>query len=88
MPLIKGLRSTTYTKAFILNAIATALIALVAVEMKGILTSQSLQLDPIVQGLITFIATFTTAILVYFLLYLIFGFGGGMIASGASIFKK
>ena len=84
MALIKGLRSTTYTKAFILNAIATALIALVAVEMKSALNNKKTDIDPIVQALINFVVTFTTAISVYFLLYLIFGFGGGMLVPGSN----
>ena len=79
MPLIKGLRSTTFTKAFVLNAIATALIALVAIETKAFLVTSAITFSPVVQGIITFISAFFTAILVYFLLYLIFGFGGGML---------
>ena len=84
MALIKGLRSTTYTKAFILNAIATALIALVAVEMKSALGNKKTDIDPIAQALINFVVTFITAISVYFLLYLIFGFGGGMLVPGSN----
>ena len=79
--IIKGLRATSYAKAFFLNGLATALIALVAIEVNNYLNKYKDGMDPFYRGCITFISAFTIAVIIYSILYLVFGFGGGMLAS-------
>lgn len=86
MPLI-DFRGTTLWKAFLLNALATSMIVVVAfivkkrmesfVDEKGnkithILTTTHL--------FYTFLVTFLAAIISYVGLFFLFGFGGGMLA--------
>lgn len=84
MALIKGFRSTSYAKAFILNAIANTIIVLVALFLKA--EFERLQNDNVPSlstGLIFAIisSTFLAALIAYTALYFLFGFGGGMMVS-------
>jgi len=92
-PLIKNFRATTYSKAFILNAIATAAIAAFAIEMRlalddkyskaygyfnNLIMKEDLtQLDKM---LIVFGTAYLGAVLVYHLMFMFVGYGGGLIA--------
>jgi hypothetical protein len=88
MPLIKGFESTTYWKAFILNALATTIAIFVAVFVKSKLGSLvDKNGNPIrdvsspTSLFITLLSTFFAALGSYILLHFIFGFGGGMLAT-------
>jgi hypothetical protein len=92
-PLIKNFRATTYSKAFVLNAIATAAIAAFAIEMRlalddkyskaygyfnNLIMKEDLtQLDKM---FIVFGTAYLGALFVYHLMFMFFGFGGGLIA--------
>ena len=79
MALIKGFRATTLNKAFLLNAIAAALIASIAVIVKDRLDAKT-KLVYEDKFFVVLIITFISAIIVYGILYLLFGFGRGMLA--------
>ena len=79
-PLIPGFRATTYVKAFILNSLATALIAIVAIESKTSLDRHTDFNEPS-KVAIAFFAAFIAAFITYCFLYFLFHFGGGMLAT-------
>ena len=79
MTLIKGFKSTTLVNAFILNALASALIAVTAVEMRQSLNENKLYVTEAQKARQVFITTFAVAIGVFIALHLVFGFGGGML---------
>jgi hypothetical protein len=92
-PLIKNFRATTYSKAFILNAIATAAIAALAIEIRLALDDKQnpiysyfniligrRKLGDIEKSTIVFFTAFLGAGLVYHLMYMFVGYGGGLIA--------
>lgn len=101
-PLIKSFRSTTIFKAFILNALAVAIIATLSVEIRALLEDESSQtylffnnvntyftpntkkLSEIQKIFIVFFLTLFFAFIAYNFLYLLFHYGGGMIASSSS----
>ena len=84
-PLIKWFRATTYFKAFILNAIAVAIIAALSIEMRSYLDRQGRKvkggwdLSDATKTTIVFVSGFTIAMMVYVIMYIIVGFGGGML---------
>jgi len=94
-PLISNFTATTVFRAFILNAIAIAAIATVTVQMRALLDKQENKIYDFLHKLlngdndvdftefqklvIIFLTAFTVAILVYHLMYLVFGFGRGML---------
>ena len=87
LPLIRGFFATTYFKAFILNAVTVAIIAALSIEMRSYLDSAGRKAkggwdlsDP-AKTLIVFVSAFTVAIIVYMSLYVLVGFGGGMLTS-------
>ncbi len=79
-PLIPGFKATTYFKAFVLNALATALIAIIAITTKDALDKDP-NLQETTKGFIAFLAAFISAFVTYVILYMLFHFGGGMLAS-------
>ncbi len=87
LPLIKNFMATTYIKAFILNAIAAAVIAALSIEMRSYLdrvgrkAKGGWDLSDASKTLIVFISGFTVAMVVYALMYVFVGFGGGMLAN-------
>jgi len=94
MPLIEDFRSTTYWKAFILNAFANALVTVFALVLNSKLKQVFVKHDSIVATtLLTLIFTFIAAISAYFLMYALFGFGSGMLSisedapPGASLYR-
>lgn len=86
MPLIKGFTSTSIWKAFILNSLASTLVILIAVTVKerydtftdnkNNKISRSTSTKSLV---LTVIATFFATLFAYTVMYLIFGYGGGML---------
>ena len=80
-PLIKGFRATTYIKAFLLNAISIALIAVVAYESHNLLDKHVQKMNEASKVAISFASAFVTALIVFAILYFLFGFGGGMLAT-------
>lgn len=91
-PLTTNFRSDSYFNAFILNALATALIAAFAIEFRLALDDKQSTVYKFFNGIFygeelheyqafmtEFILTFVVAFLVYQLLYVMFKFGGGML---------
>jgi hypothetical protein len=90
-PLINNFRSNSYFNAFFLNALVTALIAAIAIELRLQLANKNSNIydffNKIIHGdelleyqsfIIEFFITFIISFLVYLMMYLIFDFGGGM----------
>ena len=95
LPLTTRLRSTTYFKAFVLNAIATAAIAALAIEMRMQLDMDkeavygyfaralgSKSLSEAQKVTIVFVTAFLGALLVFHMLYALVAFGGAMLVTG------
>jgi hypothetical protein len=93
-PVISSFRATTYGRAFLLNAIVTAAVAVFAIEMrvqlensKGgvygyfnkILAGKDLSEIQIMS--IVFVTTFFAAFSVYNIMYVIFHYGSGMMVA-------
>jgi hypothetical protein len=92
-PLIKHYRATTFLKAFILNAIATAAIAALAIEMRMQLNNKysktygyfndmlmKHELSEFDKIFIVFVTGFLGAVMVYHLMYMFVAYGGGLLA--------
>ena len=95
LPLTTSWRSTTYLRAFFLNAIATAAIAALAIEMRMQLDEDKAPiygyfsrflgakvLSEAQKVGIVFVTAFVGAFLVYHTLYALVAFGGAMLVSG------
>jgi hypothetical protein len=80
MPLIQ-FKSTTLINAFILNALASALIAVTAVEVRQYIRESKQYVTEEQKARQVFIVTFGVALFVYTLLHVLFGFGGGMLSN-------
>ena len=100
-PLSGRFRARTYFNAFILNALATAMIAALAVAISADLNNEDSAAYKYFNSLdttknltythkmsIVFVTTFLGAIVVFFSMYAIFGFGGGMIIPLNKIERK
>lgn len=88
MPLIKGFKSTSIWKAFILNSLASSLIILLAISIKDHLDSFTDDKGRLIHRkttprnlLLTFIVTFIATLGAYILLYFLFGYGGGFLVN-------
>ena len=79
-PIIRGFRGTTIHRAFFLNAIVSALIAVMAYESKKYYTQVFKDRSDRELIIMSFITTFFTAITAYYVMRLLFGYGGGMLA--------
>ena len=79
LPLIKNFKATTFKKAFILNAISSSIIASVAIMVKDRLDQYTEYHINVKIGL-TFIITFFITLISFSIMYILFGFGGGMLA--------
>lgn len=97
LPLIRTFYASTIFKAFILNAISVALIATFAVEIRRELNDVKSQLysfvNPFFAGevmterqkaVVVALASFIGAIMVYHIMYFLFGFGGGMLTNSTN----
>lgn len=84
-PVFKNFRSTDLLNAFVLNALATAVIASMTVVVDGVLTEltekHDWKLSPAVRRLIAFVLAFVTGLICYLLLYFFVGFGGGLLTN-------
>lgn len=83
VPVIKNYKATTYSRAFILNALAASLIATVAIQSREYLDNIDTKhgayvLDPFQKSTIVALSTFISALIIYILMYIIVDFGGGM----------
>lgn len=91
-PLSHKFQATSYLNAFILNAFATAMIAALAIAMSSELNDERSKAYEYFNNLfigkdltythkmtIVFTTSFIGAIIVFFLMYALLGFGGGMI---------
>lgn len=79
-PLIKGFQSTTIFKAFVLNALVSTLIIFMATTIRKYYDDLTHKDKNNTTNLLkTLLFTFITAISSYMLLYVIFGFGQGML---------
>ena len=97
-PLIKTFRATSVFKAFILNALAVAIIATLSTEVRYLLQNDKSQtyiffdklliakgLSEVQKILIVFSATTIFAFLAYNILYVLFEYGGGMLVSTSKV---
>ena len=91
-PLVKNFRATGLRKAFILNALVTAAIVVTAIEIRKAFEDEhnylygyfnrlygSKKLSEIHIVIIVFTATFISALVVYWLMYLFFEYGGNFL---------
>jgi hypothetical protein len=86
MAIIRGFKSTTVWRAFILNALATSVAISVAILIKTQFSTYTDQYGHVLETIttikdiaFTFLITFLATYLAYLLLYIIFGYGGGML---------
>jgi hypothetical protein len=98
IPFIKDIKSNTYINAFLLSAILSAFIAVVAVSLKEYLMDNKSRLYIFLDKLfvekrlikiniliIIFFITFISAFLAYLLMYVLFGYGSSMVGSNNKI---
>jgi ABC-type spermidine/putrescine transport system permease subunit I len=88
MTLIKGMKSTSIFKAFFLNSIASTLIIFIAITVKERFdTFKDKKNNKIVRSSsfksigLTILVTFISTMIAYTTMYIIFGYGGGLLAS-------
>ena len=92
VPLIKNFRATGLRKAFVLNALVTAAIVVIAMEIRKAFEDEhnyfygyfnrlygTKHLSEVQIVTIVFPATFLSALLVYGLMYFLFEYGGNFI---------
>ena len=86
-PLIKNFRATTLIRAFFINAVAVAVIAALTIEVRLYVKQNASKknlyfynVSHLNKVIFVIISSFIIAIIVYLLLYLITGYGGGLIA--------
>jgi hypothetical protein len=86
MVLIRNFKSTTIWKAFVLNAMTSSLTIFIAITVKTYLDKYNINDDnsnnvsPIYINIVTLLVTFSTALFSYYIMFQIFGFGGGMLS--------
>lgn len=93
-PLIKNFQATSYNKAFILNAIAGAVICALAIELRLTLENDKTtyygfwssfynekKISIIYKFLTSILVTFIVSLLVYYSMYFMFLYGGGQLSS-------
>ena len=98
LPVVKGFYATSFIKAFLLNALAVALVAATGIELRQLLDEEKslayLFFNNVFLGgglteadkaMIVFLGTFVFALVVYIVMYLLFGYGGGMLVSSKDI---
>jgi len=93
-PLIKNFQATTYSKAFILNAIVGAIICALAIELRFTLENDKTsyygfwsniynekKLSELHKFITTVLVTFIVSIVVYYSMYFLFLYGGGQLSN-------
>tara|TARA_A100000164_G_scaffold315979_1_gene295811 strand:+ start:548 stop:871 length:324 start_codon:yes stop_codon:yes gene_type:complete len=101
IPLIKGFKSTDISKAFLLNALAIALAAVVAIETRVQLEDEKStlyiavnnmfpekKLGFILKILLVLLSGFITSLIVHIILHILFGYGAAMIIDDKFINKN
>jgi hypothetical protein len=87
MAIIKNFKANTYTRAFILNSLAITITVLTALflkdEFEKIGKPKHEQVESLDSALVfaTIGATFLSSLGTYYILYFLFGFGGGMMTT-------
>lgn len=88
IPIFKNFRSTNVWKAFALNSIVAMIILVLSITTKTALdkymdsSGQPIkQTNTWVSVLITMVVTFATTFGAFSLMYILFGFGGGMLVT-------
>lgn len=97
-PLTKNFRATSLFKAFLLNALAAAFIASIAIEIRLRLNNEKdslyillnkwipgKQVNDDILFMVTFVVSFVACLLVYNTLFILFLFGGGMLAPNEKV---
>ena len=86
MAIIKGFKSTNVWKAFILNALATSIAIVFALEIKMRFDTYTddkgneIQVSTNFTSIfMTFLVTFMATFLAYTMLHILFGYGGGQL---------
>jgi len=86
LPLIKNFKATNFNRAFILNAFCIGLISTLTIQVRSYLdslgrkTNDGWKVSNIEKTFIVFVAGFLVALLVYYMMWLLVEFGGGMLA--------
>ena len=88
MVLIHHFHSTSLWKAFVLNSLITSLVILIALTLKSTLDNYvKVDEDTVIKRktslyslTVTLLVTFGNTLSAYLIMYVIFGFGGGMLA--------
>ena len=82
MPLIRGFKSTSLSKAFALNSLVVALAAVAGLWMHSYLDKKAGKIEPgdrdgnsPVGLTLTFFATFVTSFMAFWVVHFLFGFG-------------
>jgi len=83
-PVFSNFRANTVGKAFFLNALATALIAWVTVEIRFLIEENSQIENEALCIFITLFSGFAAALLIFGILFVLFNFGGGMMVEDGS----
>ena len=84
MAVINRLKSTTILHAFILNSIASALTIIIALYVKqrmDITDQKKVTEFSIWEIIFVCFAAFSASMLSYIILFILFGFGGGMLSN-------
>lgn len=88
MPLIHGIRSTNIWRAFLLNSIVSTLVIFIAVTVKGKYDKLTDKDDNIIyrrsnykSTILTLLVPFMASMAAYTFMYIMFGFGGGMLVN-------
>ena len=94
-PLIKGFKSTNVWYAFLLNSIATTIIVVFAITLQNVFdiiyidnNNKKHKLKKQfnwISFVITIITTFFTTFSAYIVMYVLFGFGGGMLINEQNV---
>ena len=85
LPFIKNFKATTFNKAFILNALCIGLISALTIQVRSYLdslgrkTNDGWRISNVEKTFIVFVAGFLVAMLVYYTMWLLVEFGGGML---------
>ena len=82
-PLISGFKATDYLNAFILNSMAIAITTVTTIWFKKNMLDTHFDKckSDRDKNIVTFIFSFTVALLSFYVMHILFGFGGGMLVS-------
>ena len=78
-PILRHFKADDVWKAFVLNSISAALVIFVAISTKKEFDTSKIGGGPILSALFTLLSTFVTSMVSFALMYVVFGFGIGMV---------